>query len=456
MDETMTLSTFAAQLRYEMLPPQVVRAAKNCILDYLGCAIFATQTDMGKIITEFCREGNNGSSTILPGGGGWYDASFAALANGTCAHGFELDDINLPSISHPGAPVIAAALALGEERGVDGKRLIEAVTVGYELMARTGTPIADASLARGYHPTGTFGTFGATAAACKILNLDGQHTAWALGLAGSLASGLGQFSISGSMVKRLHAGKAAQQGVIAAKLAERGFTEPTDILEGKLGFCRAYRGDMDPQEIDWSVLTDGLGQRYAIQETTVKPSAACGVLHAVIECIQTIRQRMQFEADEVQDILVKGHRNLVSAHNVTEPNSILAAQYSLPFTVGMCLNGDIEDPSPYLSDAILRDPGVLATGRKVRTELNPELDRLFPAQFGARVVITLKDGRTAEETVYHQKGSAGNPFTQAELERKYRKLAGSVLQPAEVDAMCKNVEKLEALSDVGQLLSGLQ
>ena len=172
MGKTLKLAEFIESISYADLPEEVIACAKRCLFDYFGCAIFATQTNMGQIINAVCQEGGSCVSTTLSDMKGSYEASFAALANGTCAQGFELDDVHLPSVSHPGAVVISAALALGEERGVDGKRFIEAVVAGYEAMARIGSTVGSAHVDHGFHPTASHGTFGAAAAAAKILNLN--------------------------------------------------------------------------------------------------------------------------------------------------------------------------------------------------------------------------------------------------------------------------------------------
>lgn len=453
--QTMALAGFVAGLQYEKLPPAVRNMVKRCLFDTLGCSIFATQTDMGRLIIQLCTEGNFGSSNIFPEFAGEYEASFAAFSNGTCAHGFELDDVHLPSVSHPGAAVIPAAIALAQERGADGKTLMEAIVAGYEVMARIGSTIGSAHVDHGFHPTSSYGTFGAAAACAKILGLDAQHTAWALGLAGSLASGLFQFSISGSMVKRIHAGKAAQQGVLVAKLAGSGFTGPTDILEGQYGFCRVYRGTLAEEDIKWGELTDGLGERNAIMETAVKPSAACGCLHAVIEAVQDLKETPAFDASKIEKIVVRGHRNLVEEHNIYEPVSILSAQYSLPFCVGMTLVRDIEDASLYLNEAILRDPQILAYASLVSAELDEEIDALFPARFGAKVDIELEDGTVLSKTVYAQKGSAENPFTDEEIRRKFQKLAGSVISGVAIATIGERIETLETLASTKELFAGL-
>lgn len=450
MGMTAQIADFVEQLQYDNLPDDVIESAKKCILDFFGCALFATQTDMGKIITKYCKEGNSGYASIFPDFEGKYNPANAALANGTLAHGFELDDINTISISHPGSVVISAAMAIGEDRGIDGKRLIEAVVAGYDVMSRVGSTIAAAHIAKGFHPTGSFGVFGATAAACKILGLNNKQIENAFGIAGSMASGLTQFSINGSMVKRIHAGKSAQQGVIVSQLAEKGFTGPADIFEGDLGFCRTFRGD-ESMEIKWERLTDKLGEKYCIAETTFKPSAACGVLHAVVEALENCRKNPLFDIDKIEKIIVGGSKNSAFGHNVYEPESILSAQYSLPFTVGVALTRDIQDPSFYLDNSILKDQRILSLGRKVTTYLDDEIEAIFPDKFGAKVEVVLTDGTILSDKILSPKGSSSNPFSFDELQNKYYKLAKTVLPEKNAAAISQKIKQIENSNNIRKM-----
>jgi len=451
MGKTLTLSKFVEEIYFDDLPSEVINMTKRCIYDYLGCSIFATQTEMGKIMRETCIEGNFGKSTIFPAFEDRYDASFAALANGTFAHGFEIDDINLASVSHPGAVVISAALALAQERGASGKTLIEAIVAGYEVMARVGSTVSSAHVDYGHHPTASHGTFGAAAAAAKIMHLSSEQIAWAFGIAGSLASGLMQFSISGTMVKRIHAGKAAQQGVIVAKLAEKGFTGPTDILEGKYGYCKVYRGTLAEDEVNLDAIDADLGKNYAIMDTAVKPSPACGCLHSVIDCVQEIRRKPGFNIDKIEKIVVLGHHNLVEFHNDYTPDSILAAQYSLPFTVGLCLACDIEDAGIYLDEEVLHNERAIALGKLVIPQFDEAINDLFPDKFGGGVEFHMSDGTVLKHTVSAQRGSADNPFTDEEVTRKFKKLATSVISERQVDEIQARVDSLEQITDIGSL-----
>ncbi len=430
-----------------------LHSVKKCVLDYFGCTLFATQTDMGKIVIDFSKRGNSGHATILPEFRQLYNPADAALANGTCAHGFELDDVNTASISHPGACVIPSVLALAEERGIGGKRAIEAIVAGYEVMVRVGSTIAAAHIAKGFHPTASFGTFGATAGCCRLLGLTPEQTENAFGVAGSMASGLMQFSIGGSMVKRIHAGKTAQQGVIVSQLAEKGFTGPAGIFEGDLGFCRVFRDDSS--QILWDRLTDGLGESYAILNTAYKPSPTCNVLHSSVECIDRLKLHPAFDPAKIEKILVMGSHNLAHTHNVYRPESILAAQYSLPFTLAMACLGDLADPTPYLSDAILCNQAVLDLAGKVTTEFDQEQENWYPEHFSSKVKVFLKDGTVLQEEVKDPKGSFRRPFTYDELLTKYRKLSSNVIPRAAVDELAERIGKMESFASMRDFTAGL-
>ena len=456
MNSTRQLAEFVCALAYDTLPEDVIESAKKCILDYYGCAIFATQTDMGKIITGYAKTGNFGNSMILPTFEGKYNAANAALANGTCAHGFELDDVSSISISHPGACVIPAVIALAEDRGIAGKRVIEAIVAGYEVMVRVGSTIAAPHIAKGFHPTASFGVFGATAGCGKLLGLTAEQMESAFGLAGSMASGLQQFSISGSMVKRIHAGKSAQQGVIVSQLAQNGFTGPADIFEAKYGFCRVFCGDATSADIPWERLTKDLGKHYAILDTTYKLSPACGVLHTTIECIEELKKEEAALAEKLEKVVVKGSNNLAHTHNVYEPDTILAAQYSLPFSVALACLGDLSDPTVYLSEEILTNKKVLELAKKVTTEFDPDQEKLYPAHFSTDVTVYLSGGRTLHKALQDAKGSAARPVTLEQFHEKYYNLVKNVLTPNAARQLLDRVYSIDSMQSAREIMEGLE
>ncbi len=454
MNETRDISEFVHSTSFDTIPDRILELAKFYLLDLIGCAIFGTKTRWGKIIIDFAlSNGGNGASTILGVAGRKSGPLMAALSNGTCAHGFELDDVHAPSISHPGAVVIPAVLALGEANNVSGKQIMESVIVGYEVMGRIGSAIAASHLAKGFHPTGTFGVFGAAAACSKLLGLNPDEIQNALGIAGSSAAGLVQFSVKGSMVKRIHAGNAAEQGMKAALLAQRGFTGPGEILEGKYGFCRVFN-DTDGK-IDWGKMVEGLGKKYKIEEINIKPSPACNILHAVVDCIKLINAERKISGDQVDDILVSGSENLSHEHNVYEPDSILAAQYSLPFTVGLTIHGGIDDPNVYLNESILKNRAILNIGSKVRTQFDKDIQKDFPEKFGAGVSIRFKDGATIERRVSNPKGSIDNPFSKGELEAKFRTFVEDSLGKDKTGILINRTNSIDSFKSIGELFKDI-
>jgi len=221
---TQKLASFAVNLTFSDISPVVVDHMKWCLLDTVGCGLFGSTLPWGKILGEFARDlGGRRESTIL-GMAAKASAPNAALANGTMIHGFELDDIHPLSIIHPGSVTFPAALAIGERRGrCTGKEFLTALVVGYEVGIRVGMCVGASHLHRGFHPTGTHGTFAAAAAAGKLLGLDEKRMIHAFGIAGTQAAGLMAAQYS-AMVKRMHAGRASQSGVYGALLAEKGLT----------------------------------------------------------------------------------------------------------------------------------------------------------------------------------------------------------------------------------------
>ncbi len=240
MNETRVLADFVVNTNYEDLPEDVREQAKACIIDYLGSALYCSETESTQIVCDFVKAAECKPISSIVGHDWKTSPPYAALVNGTMGHGFELDDFHGKSFLHPGTVVIPSALAMGEQQGVDGKKVLTAVVLGYEIMIRIGLAVGISHNFRGFHPTGTTGPFGSAAAAGKVLGLDRNRLLDAFGSAGSLSSGIKEFAVTGSMIKRYHAGKASESGIVTALLAKCGFTGPASVLEGKFGFLQAF------------------------------------------------------------------------------------------------------------------------------------------------------------------------------------------------------------------------
>src|SRR5579864_6732835 len=283
-NETVQLAEYAAGLRYEDLPAEVVGCAKDCIIDTVAACICGSGLPWSRIVIEYAeRTGPGGTSRIL-GRGSAVQAPAAALANGALAHAFELDALTRPGAgAHPGATVLPPTLAVAQEAGVSatGRALIAAVVAGNEVMIRIGRATGHTNEARGFHAPGTTGPFGAAVACGLLLGLDERRMTNAIGIAGSLAGGLLEFAKGdGGMVKRLHLGRASEAGVMAASLAEAGFAGPRTVIEGEFGFLRVFCTEWDE-----SHLTKGLGSDFVTMSAVLKRYPCHATAHPAVKAV---------------------------------------------------------------------------------------------------------------------------------------------------------------------------
>ncbi|HEY8874912.1 MAG TPA: MmgE/PrpD family protein [Stellaceae bacterium] len=415
-NETVQLAEYAAGLRYEDLPAEVVGCARDCIIDTVAACICGSALPWSRIVIEYAeRTGPGGASRIL-GRGSAVQAPSAALANGALAHAFELDALTRPGAgAHPGATVLPPALAVAQEARVNasGRALIAAFVAGNEVMIRIGRATGHTNEARGFHAPGTTGPFGAAVACGHLLGLDAGRMANALGLAGSLAGGLLEFAKGdGGMVKRLHLGRASEAGVLAASLAASGFTGPRTVIEGEFGFLRVFC-----TEFDEAALTRNLGHEYVTLSTVLKRYPVHATAHAAVRAVRDLQTEHRFSVSDVETITVTGNQRMIERHNIAEPADLMLAQYSIPFCVALALYREARDPESYDEDA-LADPQIRALTRRVH---------LLPEQggghgtMGSTVTITLADGRQFERHVDSGLLEAG------ELADKFTRLTRAVL-----------------------------
>jgi len=447
-EATRELARFAAELTYEKLPAPVIEHIKLCLLDTFGCGLFGSTLPWAGIVAGFARElGGKRESTVW-GHHFKVSAPNAALANGTAVHSFELDDLHKTSIVHPGAIAVTPALALAEHTGnCDGKEFLTAVVAGYEVAIRVGMSVGTSHLQRGFHPTGTNGTFGAGAAAGRILRLNPDKMTHALGIAGTQAAGLMAAQYS-AMVKRMHAGRAAQSGAYGALLAKRGFTGITNILEADYGgYCRAMA-----DTCDMAKLTTGLGEDFETVRVGFKPYAAGGSTHTAHEAVKSIMAKNSLTAAMIDKITV--HTTTVTYHHTSwkyKPEGVISAQMNMQYVVAVtALEGDVFI-NQFTEDKI-NDPKIIAFSRKVEVIPDPELDKLGP-EFRHVVIAEIRttDGRTFNERADTAKGSDKRPMSTDEVLRKYQTLTGKVLSQDRVAELQETVENLEKVANIREL-----
>jgi 2-methylcitrate dehydratase PrpD len=449
---TRQLATFAASLRFKDIPSPVVEHAKVCLLDTVGCGLFGSTLPWSKILVASLQEFETSGSSTIWGNPLKMSPASAALANGTMVHSFELDDLHKVSIVHPGSVVTTPALAVAEYlQGVSGKRFLTAVIAGYEVAARVGNSVGAAHLVAGWHPTGTHGTLGAAAAAGSLLRLNAVQMQNALGIAGSQSAGLmaSQFS---SMVKRYHAGRAAQSGVYSALLARRGFTGIMELFESEYGgYCSTFSPRYDLKK-----LTAGLGEKWEAVEVGFKSYSTNGSCHTTIDAILAVRSKYNLTPDQVDTITVYG--STATKEHVGwfyVPDSITTAQMNLSYIAAVTLT-DGEAFVDQFTDQRIRDPKLVALASRVKVMADPAIDARGDAnRHNIRMEIKLKDGRTLTDSRQNAKGSSALPLTLREVETKYERLAAKVLPDKRVCQLREIVHGVDNLKDVSQLAKAL-
>jgi 2-methylcitrate dehydratase PrpD len=449
MNETRELANFITGVSYHDLSNEVVDKAKGLILDQFGCQLAFATMPWGQAVFKYIkdRKGSREESTVV-NYGLRTTAEDAALANATFGHGFEMDDTELHSITHPGCVVIPAALATGEMEGISGKEFLTAVVIGYDVMTRIGTAVRT-MINRWFHGTPVSGTFGAAAATAKILGLTTDAVLNALSISASSSGGIGEHSETGGSVKRLHPGFAAQAGIRASFLARNGITGPPTALEGKKGFCQAFANEYFLEEI-----TDGLGKEFRILWTGNKPYCCCAAQHSTIDATSKIAEEHNLkpeEVEEIEEIIVQGkQRDVKSVGSIIEPGDITAAQFSGRFGIALRLIKGGNRFQDYTEEN-LRDPEILGLAKRVKYVAAEELEKLPVGGAPARVTIKLKDGTVHEEQVNYARGTIQNPMTKAELEDKFRGLASMALSDDRIEKIIRTVDALEELDKVDKL-----
>lgn len=436
------ISEFAAHLRYDDLPTRVVERIKCSILDTFGCGLYGSLTPWGRTLADYA-EGTAGESVIW-GKIATAEMATVAMANATMVHSFELDDLHMPSRSHPGGVTIPVAMAIISQRArVSGKELIAAVAAGYEVTIRVGMAQGVSSFNRGWHPTGTAGCFGAAATAAHILKLDSASTQHSLGIAGTMPCGL-MAAQYGSMVKRLYAGHAASVGVLAGKLAQRGYTGIPDIFDAEFGgYLKAISDDIDP-----GLLSDGLGEDYCILELGYKFYSCVGASHTALDATRQILEAYPIAVEDIKSIrVVTSEYQRTHAGWPYVPSTVMAAQMSIQYCVAamvMFRKVFVDQFTP----SQLQDPVIIALAHRVSIESDPEQsshDRK------AWVEMTLNDGRQLSAYSEYAIGHPHNPASWSAISEKFIDLARNVLPQSRCSELVSAVDGLENCDDLTYL-----
>jgi 2-methylcitrate dehydratase PrpD len=436
---TRDIAEFVTKTTFESLPPSVIHEAKRDIINVLGVSIYsAGDESLGILAGMFDAEGGNPRASIW-GAGRKTTLANAALANGYLAHLEDYDDTHFPTVVHPTAPSLPAAFAIGEEAGKSGRDLIAAVALGIEVCCRICNAVYPWHYDAGWHITGTMGVFGGATAAGHIAGLDTDQMVAALGAAGTQAAGVRE--AFGTMTKPMHAGRAAQAGVVSTLLAKGGFTAATTILEGRRGVAEVMSSDRDLARA-----TAGLGQDWEIFQNGLKPYS-CGVVsHPAIDAAIAIKARPGFEPDAVESIDAYVHALVPELMGRMEPDVGLAGKFSCAHCISVGLVDGAAYPAQF-SDAKVQDERLAALRRKVRYTIDDAM-----GEDAVRLVLTMKDGSRIEQAVEHATGSPQNPMTDDFLANKFMTLASEALGDKDAAALLDRLWHLDEAKTIAGLV----
>ena len=430
---------WAERFRREPVPAEVLHHARRAVIDW-HAALFPGAVEAPARLLEraLAEELDRGEARLALGRRATVRA--AALINGTAAHTAEVDDIYRDAIYHPGAPTVAAALALAQARGASGLQLLRAVIAGYEISTRIGAAMGRAHY-RYWHNTGTIGCFGACAAAAELLALDAPRFAQALATVTTFAAGLQQAFRTDSMSKPLHAGRAAEAGVTAALAAAEGVTGSLDVIEGDAGFGRAMSDGPD-----WDRALATLGSEFNITRMTFKNHACCGHAFAAIDGALALQARMGLDAREIQRVRIGTYATAIEVAGNPAPRTAAEARFSTLYVVASALvHGSVRLAA--FAPERLADPATRDLMRRIELAVDPELDAAFPRQRAARVVIEAR-GRREAFLQPTRIGDPDAPLSDAQLEAKFRELVVPVIGAQAAEACLQRLWRLDAASSL--------
>jgi len=417
---TARLAEWIHDMRTANLDAEIEHQAKRLVLDYLASAIVGSTTTVAGAVRDVVAEMYPGEHASVIGGGR-ASAAGAALANGTAAHALDIDDGYTPGSVHPSAPTLPAVLAVAERTGSTAKTVLRAITTAVEVTCRIARSAHPATREAGFHNTALAGVFGAAAGVSMVLGLDRPTIASALGVAGSHSGGLFEFLGNGAEVKRLHAGKAARDGLLCAYLARGEVSGPATVLEGTNGYFHAFARDA------WrpDALLDGLGTEWALRDTYVKVYPCCRHLHGAIDALLDLRAEHDLDASTVTGVRVETY-SVAAAHSHTRFTSHIDAQMSLPYAVAVSLLDGQVGMTQFDRDH-RASPAVAELAARVEVVAGAEFDARYPRERPARVTVTRAGAPELCREVGQPRGEPGKPLDDKELTAKFRLLADPVI-----------------------------
>ena len=437
---TRELARYALDARAADMPDAVHHEALRSILNWVGCAVGGSRHEAVERSLAALLPFSAGAQCTLLGRRERIDALHAALINGMSAHVLDFDDTHLRTLLHPSVPVASSLLALAEVRPISGREFLSAFVAGVEIECRVANAIWFAHNSHWYI-TGTAGVCGAAAASAVALGLDEDQATHALGIGCAQAAGTRE--MAGTMTKSFIHGRAAQNGMLAALLAQRGFTAAAASLEGPHGFARVFA-----QEPDFAAITAGLGSTYEILHNSYKPYACGVVAHPVIDACVQLRNAHRLRADDIARVALAVSPRALELTGIEAPPNGLKSKWSIYHSAAVALVDGAAGEHQYTDDRV-NDPEVLALRGRVTAAADAQL-----REIAATVTITLTNGTVLTQHVEKVIGSAENPMSDGDLEAKVHGLAHGILPEAKTAALIALTWRVAELTDMAEFARG--
>lgn len=423
---------------YQSLPEDVVAHAKLSLLNWLGVAIGAAEHASVEMLLNVARQNQSAPTSTIVGRAERVDPLFASLINGMASHVFDFDDTHLRTIHHPSGPVAPPCLALGERDRHSGVDVLRAFALGVEAELRIANAVCPSHYDLGWHVTATTGVFGSALSAGILLGLDEDELVQALGIAGTQSAGLRE--MFGTMSKPFHPGKAAHSGLLAALMAQQGFTSSTRVLEAPRGFANV----MAPQR-DLSEITAGWGVSWELLKNSFKPYACGIVLHPAIDACIALGRR--FAPEDVSSLTVRVSPYVLELTGKHEPSTGLEGKFSIYHAAAIAFfEGDAGEAQ--FSDAAVTDKAMIDFREKITPVVD---DNMGDDQ--AHATLTLMDGSIAEENVDHATGSLEKPMTTDDIVRKFHAVSSPILEHEQRTQLSERMLALESEDDIAELVA---
>jgi 2-methylcitrate dehydratase PrpD len=444
MDVTAKIARFVADTQFEKIPSKAIETAKLAVRDCLGVALAGSKEEDAKICAEIARQEGAKEEASVIGQGFKSSALQAAFANGTAAHAMDFDH-SFTLMGQPTAPIIPAIFALGESLGASGRQILEAYTAGFEVTGKLAHSLRD-SKHDGWHAPSTLGSFGAAAGCAKLLGLNASKVEMALGIAASMASGV--VSNFGTMTKPLHVGLGARNGVLAAKLAQSGYTANAQAIEAGMGFYNVFHGGTTLH----SEAVEELGQSYALESDgiRIKPYPCGGLTHQAIDTVLDFRAKHGITPEMVESIDVDVMRHTYERIIFKVPQNGIQGKFCMPYLLARAIiDGRVFIDA--FTESAVRDPNVLKLAERIQMRLDNNLPSRDLGSRPCRVTLRLKNGQTYSREVQHSKGGPEAPMTADELKGKFTDCARQTLSESATKQVLDDLDRLETLKDIRPL-----